>query len=88
MTPAFKTQAQCKRSTIRHRALLGGVALVMGLLGTSGAYAQCRDNFNFAANINGQLLPVQTLLPLGAGSSLSALTSIRSMLLVFASTRR
>src|SRR6185295_16123196 len=29
----------------------------------------------FAANINGQLLPVQTLLPLGAGSSLSALTS-------------
>ena len=76
MAPAFKTQAQCKRSTSRHRALLGGVALVMGLLGTSGAYAQCTDNFNFVGNLGGgNFVPVSTLLPLGAGSSLSALTS-------------
>jgi opacity protein-like surface antigen len=47
----------------------------MGLAGSSGAWAQCTDNFNFFANINGQPTPVATLLPLGTGSSLSALTS-------------
>jgi opacity protein-like surface antigen len=60
---------------MRRSAAVGTAALVLGLLGPSGAWAQCTDNFNFFATINGQPTPVQNLLPLGTGSSLSSLTS-------------
>jgi len=60
---------------MRRGAAVGTAALVLGLLGPSGAWAQCTDNFNFFATINGQATPVQNLLPLGTGSSLSSLTS-------------
>jgi hypothetical protein len=80
MAPVSKARVRCERPRRTKRgALLGGVALVMGLLGTSGAYAQCTDNFNFVGNIGTVgtpiIVPVSTLLPLGTGSSLSALTS-------------
>src|SRR6476661_7874881 len=77
MTPVSQAQARCGRSVRSSRsAVMGGLALVAGLLGTSSAYAQCTDNFNFVGNLGGgNIVPVSTLLPLGAGSSLSALTS-------------
>src|SRR4029453_2312061 len=59
-------------------AILGGAALALGMLGSSGAWAQCTDNFNFrAANVPspGQFAPVSVLAPLGTGSSLSAFIS-------------
>ena len=59
-------------------ALFGGAALAAGLLGSSGAWAQCTDTFfTFGNNIPapGQMRPYQELLPLGRGSSLSALTA-------------
>jgi opacity protein-like surface antigen len=56
--------------------ILGGAALAMGLMGSTGAWAQCRDNFNFIGNLGGgQFTPVSTFFPLGTGSTLSALTS-------------
>ena len=60
------------------RAILGSAALAVGLLGSSGAWAQCTDTFNFrAANVPspGQFAPVSVLAPLGTGSSLSAFIS-------------
>ena len=58
------------------RLLGGGAALAMGVLSSTGAWAQCADNFNLAATIAGVgLQPVQRLVPLGTGPSLSALTS-------------
>src|SRR5581483_3037498 len=59
----------------RKGAILGSAALVLGLAGPPGAWAQCTDNFNFFGLIGGVPTPVQNLLPLGTGSSLSALTS-------------
>ena len=32
--------------SLRNSAILGGAALAVGLLGSSGAWAQCTDNFN------------------------------------------
>src|SRR5215467_9502793 len=55
-----------------------GAALALSLLGASGAWAQCTDDFNFVAlNVPGagQVSPISTLLPLGTGSTLGALTS-------------
>ena len=58
------------------RLLGGGAALAMGVFSSTGAWAQCADNFNLAATIAGVgLQPVQRLVPLGTGPSLSALTS-------------
>ena len=64
--------------TPRKSAILGGAALALGMLGSSGAWAQCTDNFNFrATNVPspGQFAPVSVLAPLGTGSSLSAFIS-------------
>jgi opacity protein-like surface antigen len=61
--------------TVRTRAILGSAALLLGLAGSSGAWAQCTDDFNFFGTVGGVPTPVQNLLPLGTGSSLSALTS-------------
>jgi opacity protein-like surface antigen len=64
--------------TPRKSAIFGGAALALGMLGSSGAWAQCTDNFNFsAANVPspGQFAPVSVLAPLGTGSSLSAFIS-------------
>src|SRR5438128_1483166 len=62
----------------RKSAILGSAALAVGLLGPSGAWAQCTDNFNYAV-INaprvGQISPYSVVLPLGTGSALGALTS-------------
>ena len=58
------------------RLLGGGAALAMGVFSSTGAWAQCVDNFNVAATIPGVgLQPVQRLVPLGTGPSLGALTS-------------
>jgi opacity protein-like surface antigen len=62
----------------RKGAILGSAALALGLFGSSGAWAQCTDNFNFRANnvpSPGQFAPVSVLAPLGTGSSLSAFIS-------------
>jgi opacity protein-like surface antigen len=67
-----------RASTVRKGAILGGAALAVGLFGSSGAWAQCTDTFNFrAANVPspGQFAPVSVLAPLGTGSSLSAFIS-------------
>ena len=57
-------------------ALFAGAALLATLSGSSGAWAQCRDDFNLASTIAGVgLQPVQRLVPLGTGPSLQALTS-------------
>jgi opacity protein-like surface antigen len=64
------------RLSARKSAILGGAALAIGAFGSTGAWAQCTDNFNYAAFIVGKgITPVQNLVPLGTGSSLSALTS-------------
>jgi opacity protein-like surface antigen len=63
---------------MRRSLLCSSAALAAALLASSGAWAQCTDNFNFRAlNVPspGQSAPVSVLVPLGAGSSLSALTS-------------
>jgi opacity protein-like surface antigen len=60
------------------RALQAGATLLVGLSSASGVWAQCTDTFaTFGNNIPapGQTRPVQELLPLGRGSSLSALTA-------------
>ena len=59
----------------RKRAIIGGAALGIGLLGSSGAWAQCTDNFNTFASIAGKNQPVQNLVPLGTGTALNALSS-------------
>ena len=53
-------------------------ALAVGLLISNSAWAQCTDNFNFAAgNVPspGKTAPLSVLTPLGTGSSLGVLTS-------------
>ena len=66
-----------RRPIVRRSALLGSAALMAGLL-PSGAWAQCTDNFTTVGvnipNVGG-IAPVQELLPLGRGSSLSAFTA-------------
>src|SRR5262249_32801954 len=58
------------------RILLQVGALTTGLFATSGAWAQCADNFNVISFIPGKgFQPVQALTPLGTGPSLGALTS-------------
>lgn len=55
----------------------GGV-LVAGVVSATSAWAQCTDNFNFAAaNVPspGKIAPLSVLTPLGTGSSLGVLTS-------------
>src|SRR5262245_8959563 len=64
-----------RRLAARKGATLGGAALVFAMLGSSGAWAQCTDNFNFFGIVGGQPKPVQELLPLGRGSSVSAFVS-------------
>ena len=59
----------------RKSATLGSAALALAMLGSNGAWAQCTDNFNFFAIVGGQPRPVQELLPLGRGSSVSAFVS-------------
>jgi opacity protein-like surface antigen len=62
--------------TSRKSAILGGAALALGMLGSSGAWAQCTDNFNYFGQVGGgPSVPISQFLPLGRGSSLSALTS-------------
>jgi len=62
--------------TARKGAILGSAALALGLFGSSGAWAQCTDNFNYFGVIGGgPSVPISQFLPLGRGSSLSALTS-------------
>jgi opacity protein-like surface antigen len=66
-----------RRPMARRSALLGSAALMAGLL-PSGGWAQCTDNFSTVGvnipNVGG-VAPVQELLPLGRGSSLSAFTA-------------
>src|SRR5437762_1213658 len=72
------TVARFGQRSLPKSAILGGAALAVGLLGSSGAWAQCTDNFNFTAlniPVPGARAPVQDLLPLGRGSSLSAFTA-------------
>ena len=64
-----------RRLAVRKGATLGGTALAFAMLGSSGAWAQCTDNFNFFAFVGGQPKPVQELLPLGRGASVSAFVS-------------
>jgi len=59
----------------RKSATLGSATLALAMLGSSGASAQCTDNFNFFGIVGGQPKPVQELLPLGRGSSVSAFVS-------------
>ena len=68
--------APTARRPLASRLLAGGAALAMGVFSSTGAWAQCADNFNLAAIIPGVgLQPVQRLVPLGTGPSLGALTS-------------
>jgi opacity protein-like surface antigen len=55
--------------------LAGGVALAVGLVGSSGAWAQCRNNFNVNFFAGGLPFPASAAFPLGGGSAVSALTS-------------
>jgi opacity protein-like surface antigen len=50
-----------------------GAALAVGLFGSTTVWAQCTDNTNVFAIINGTGQPAQSLFPLGRGSSVSAL---------------
>jgi hypothetical protein len=52
---------------------LGGAALAAGLLGSSGAWAECRDNF---AVLGVPLPGLTTLLPFGQGGSVNSLVSV------------
>lgn len=62
----------------RKSAIVGATALAVGLLGSSGAWAQCTDNYNVAL-INvpapGFVSPASVAFPLGSGSSLNAFAS-------------
>lgn len=60
-----------RRTAVRVAAVLAGLSL----LAPATAFAQCTDNFNYFATISGVDRPVQSLLPLGSGSSLAVLTS-------------
>jgi opacity protein-like surface antigen len=55
--------------------VVGSATLLMGLLGSSAAWAQCSDNFSVLGNLSGQHVPAGLFFPLGGGSSLNALTS-------------
>src|SRR5687767_6086269 len=63
------------RLAARKSGIWGSVALALAMLGSSGAWAQCTDNFNFFGIVGGEPKPVQQLLPLGRGSSVSAFVS-------------
>lgn len=63
--------ARRPRRVVRMAAVMTGLSL----LAPVSAFAQCTDTFNYAANIGGNIVPVQNLLPLGSGSSLAVLTS-------------
>ena len=39
----------------RNRAVMGGAALLAGMVAAPGAWAQCTDNFNVALRANGQI---------------------------------
>jgi opacity protein-like surface antigen len=68
--------ARTTTAALAQKALLvSAAALTASLIGSSGAWAQCRDSFNFVGIIGGVPTPVASLLPLGTGSSLSALTA-------------
>jgi autotransporter-like protein len=55
-------------------AFVGASVIGLSMFATQ-AQAQCTDDTNVAAKINGVLQPAQNLFPLGRGSSLTALTS-------------
>src|SRR5262245_51465082 len=55
-------------------ALTGIVVLMVGLCGSSAAWAQCRDTFNYAL-VNPPFIPAAFGFPLGIGASLSSFTS-------------
>src|SRR5262245_59324147 len=65
------------RTTFRKPRPSQTLALTVGLFGSSGAWAQCTENFNLSLSLTpgGKLLPVAIVAPLGTGSSLSALTA-------------
>jgi opacity protein-like surface antigen len=50
-------------------------ALAVGLFGSTGAWAQCTDNFAVGLFVPGGPFPAANALPLGTGSSVSALVS-------------
>jgi opacity protein-like surface antigen len=59
----------------RNRAVMGGAALLAGMVAAPGAWAQCTDNFNVALIANGQIQSAQNALPLGKGASIPAFLS-------------
>ena len=59
----------------RNRAVMGGAALLAGMVAAPGAWAQCTDNFNVALRANGQIQSAQNALPLGKGASIPAFLS-------------
>src|SRR5262245_37829660 len=78
MSTASNLKAKFSKVAGAHKGVTWGAALVASMLGPSSAWAQCADNFNIAvANFPapGQISPATVALPLGVGSTLSALTS-------------
>jgi len=63
------------RRCLCQSVFLSTAALATMLSASSGAWAQCADNFPVIGIINGQAKPWQNLLPLGTGSSLNALSA-------------
>lgn len=61
----------------RNRAVLGGAALLAGMVAAPapGAWAQCTDNFNVAFFKNGVPEAAQNAFPLGKGASIPAFLS-------------
>ena len=59
------------------RGLLVGAALVVGMVASSGAWAQCRDNFNYSLvqSPPSPYVPASFGFPLGVGATLSSFTS-------------
>src|SRR5262249_8926398 len=64
-----KAATAVRRSAVLVSALLGGA-----LVGSSGVWAQCADNFN-VVGLGALPFPVQQFFPLGGGSTVSALTA-------------
>lgn len=59
----------------RNRAVMGGAALLAGMVAAPSAWAQCTDNFNVALVANGQIQAAQNAFPLGKGASIPAFLS-------------
>src|SRR5512134_526429 len=63
----------------RNRAVMGGAALLAGMVAAPGAWAQCTDNFNVGLRItqNGvqRFESAQNAFPLGKGASIPAFLS-------------